>query len=89
MELNLEDYIASGILEQYCLGLTSENESREVERMAARHPEIRHILQDLCEGIEAYAEAHAISPPNRLKQKVMQGVSVPVLIIRPEKDIQE
>ncbi len=72
--MNIEDYIASGILEQYCLGLTSEEESREVEHMASKHPEVRELLHELCEGIEAYAMAQSIPPPQRLKSKVMHGV---------------
>ena len=72
--MKIEDYIASGILEQYCLGLTSEEESREVERMAAKHPQVRELLHELCDGIEAYAMAHSIPPPQRLKEKVMKDI---------------
>lgn len=73
--MNVEDYIASGILEQYCLGLCSPEERNEVEAVAAKHPKVRKILEELCEGIEAYAAAHSVPPPQRLKSKVIQGVN--------------
>lgn len=72
--MNINDYIKSGVLEEYCLGLTSEEETREVERLAAKYPKIRENLQELCKGIESYAEAHSIPPPERLKAKVVRGV---------------
>ncbi len=72
--MNVEDYIASGILEQYCLGLCSPEERKEVEQVAANYPEVRKILEDLCQGIEAYAAAHSVPPPQRLKRKVLEGV---------------
>lgn len=72
--MNLNEYIQSGILEEYCLGLTSEEENREIEALAAKHPEVRDSLRQLCEGIEAYAQVHSVPPPARLKQKVIDGV---------------
>ena len=72
--MNLNEYIRSGILEEYCLGLTSEEENREVEAIAAKHPEVRESLRKLCDGIESYAQVHAVPPPERLKQNVIDGL---------------
>lgn len=56
---NVQEYIASGILEMYASGNISEQESKEVEAMAAEHPEIRKELDGISNAIEAYAMANA------------------------------
>ncbi len=72
--MNINEYIKSGILEQYCLGLISEMERAEVERVAARYPEVREHLRQMCKGLESYAEAHAIPPPKHLRSKVVEAI---------------
>lgn len=72
--MNLDDYIKSGILEQYCLGLTSEEENQKVEALAEKYPAIRKNLDEVCKGVEAYARAHATPPPKHLKTRVVKGV---------------
>jgi anti-sigma-K factor RskA len=37
-------YIASGIIEDYCLGILSTEESRKVEQYAQLHSEIEHEI---------------------------------------------
>lgn len=61
------DYINSGILEQYVLGNTDPGISREVELMASTHPDIRRELDAISEALEAYAMENAIDPDPILK----------------------
>lgn len=72
--MDLEKYMKSGIIEQYVLGLSSPEERHEVERLAAQHPEINEYIIALQDGMEQYAEMHAVSPPPRLKSSIMQAV---------------
>jgi hypothetical protein len=58
--MDKEQLLASGLLEQYVLGLTDEHESLLVEEMAARHEEIRVELSLLQQAMERYAAQHAI-----------------------------
>ncbi|MDQ6904400.1 MAG: transposase, partial [Bacteroidota bacterium] len=60
----LKNYIESGILELYVLGVTSAEESAEVEKMAKLHGEIRSEIDRICEVTEEYAQSHAINPPS-------------------------
>lgn len=46
---NFEDYIISGILEAYILGLTDEQETLEVEQMAEASAEIRKEMDLISE----------------------------------------
>jgi hypothetical protein len=59
--LNIAEYIASGILEEYLMGSATEQEQREVACMASIYPEIQVALDQLADGIEKYARIHAIA----------------------------
>ncbi|TGE04099.1 anti-sigma factor [Hymenobacter fodinae] len=71
--MNVQEYIESGILEEYALGVLNEAERSEVERMAAQHPEIRQELEEITRGLDFYAEAHAITPPAGMRERVLSG----------------
>ncbi|MEM0994877.1 MAG: anti-sigma factor [Bacteroidota bacterium] len=58
--MNVQEYISSGILEQYVLNGLSKQERLEVEQHAARYPEIRAELDALEDALMQYAQANAI-----------------------------
>ncbi len=62
-----KEYIESGVLEQYVLGLTSPEETMEVEQRAAEDPSIREEIDTISEAMEAYAMQHGIGPDPILK----------------------
>ncbi len=70
----LKNYIESGILELYVLGVTSAEESAEVEKMAKLHGEIRSEIDRICEVTEEYAQSHAINPPITIKPLLMASI---------------
>ena len=69
-----QSYIESGRLEQYALGELDPAAQAEVERWAARHPEVRQELDELLAGLGVYAEAHALAPPAGLRDRVLSRV---------------
>ncbi|RSK50293.1 anti-sigma factor [Hymenobacter rigui] len=71
--MNIQEYIESGILEEYALGVLSEAERAEVERVVREHPEVSRELQQILNGLDAYAEAHAVTPPEGMRERVLQG----------------
>ncbi|MDB5271388.1 MAG: hypothetical protein JWP58_4428 [Hymenobacter sp.] len=71
---NFQDYIESGILEQYALGELSAAEQAAVEAQAASHPEIQAELQQVQAALGFYAEAHAITPPAAMRERVLNNV---------------
>ncbi|SHI82119.1 Anti-sigma-K factor RskA [Hymenobacter daecheongensis DSM 21074] len=71
--MNTQDYIESGILEEYALGLLSEVERAEVERRAAESPEIRQELATIAAALESYAQAHTHTPPAGMRERVLAG----------------
>ena len=89
---NIQDYIESGILEQYALGELSELEKAAVESKAASNTEIREELQQVQEALGFYAEAHAITPPVGMRERVLNNVMaqitapVPMSVLRADLD---
>ncbi len=56
-----QQYIDSGILEEFVLGLTTEAENREVLSMASAHPEVQREIDEISASLQLYAESKA--PP--------------------------
>jgi anti-sigma-K factor RskA len=73
--LNINEYIASGILEEYILGQLSASQREEVEAMAAQHPEVREELKIIEEALAKYGMAHARPMPAALKQNILSRVA--------------
>ena len=71
---NIQDYIESGILEQYALGVLTAAEQAAVDALAAAHPAIRTELADVQAALGLYAEAHAQTPPAALRERVLAHV---------------
>ncbi|AII54161.1 anti-sigma factor domain-containing protein [Hymenobacter sp. APR13] len=71
--MDIQQYIESGILEEYALGVLSAAEAAQVEQMAATHPTVQHELQAVIGGLDAYAQAHAITPPPAMRERVLAG----------------
>jgi len=71
---DFQAYIESGRLEQYALGELDPAAQAEVERWAVRHPEVRQELDELLAGLGVYAEAHTITPPAGLRDRVLSRV---------------
>lgn len=65
--MNIKEYIASGILEQYLLGNISDEEALKVEQAAAEHAEIRKELEEISSALEQYAMANAVQPSSKIK----------------------
>ena len=70
-----KEYIDSGILEQYVLGIASASERQEVERMAAAHPVIRQEINDISVTLEKYAMANAVQPNPVIRPMLMATVN--------------
>jgi len=69
--MDLQSFIQSGLLEAYVLGQCSAEERAQVERMAAEYAEVRAELSSIEASLESYAAAHAVSPPDWMKARIM------------------
>jgi hypothetical protein len=71
--VNIEEYIESGQLELYALQQLAPAEAAEVERLAAQYPAIRAELTNVQRSLGLYAEAHAVTPPAGMRERVLGG----------------
>lgn len=72
--MDIKEYIASGILEEYIFDTLSQQERAEVEALVVQYPELRDELNAIEEGLEDIAMATAIQAPNHLKAKIMAAI---------------
>jgi len=72
--VNVQEYISSGIVESYVLGLASPGEQVEFESMCKQHPEVLQARIDFELSLEQQAMQNAIAPPPALKQQIMDTV---------------
>ncbi len=73
--MNVKNYIESGILSLYVLGIATEEEAEEIEQLAATHPEIKQALTELQEAMDHYAAQFEVAPPAHLKEKVLNQLA--------------
>ncbi|RZK13690.1 MAG: hypothetical protein EOO56_26535, partial [Hymenobacter sp.] len=71
---NYQEILESGRLEQYALGELDPAARAEVEAQASRYPQVREELDALLTGLDVYAEAHAITPPAGMRERVLGRV---------------
>ncbi|RZK37358.1 MAG: cupin domain-containing protein [Pedobacter sp.] len=72
--MNLRAYIDSGVLELYAINSLSEQESKDVEAMLARFPELRKELLSIENALESYAKSRWIAPPSHLEDIVVSSL---------------
>jgi mannose-6-phosphate isomerase-like protein (cupin superfamily) len=72
--MTTREYIESGILESYVMGVASDIEREEVEMMAAGNADIRQEIDAISDALEKYALAHAIEPSPAVKPLLMATI---------------
>lgn len=73
--MNLQPYIASGILELYVLDLLSQDEKIGVERMLKVYPILKEEVLSIENALENYAQANAIKPSKKLEKEIIEIVT--------------
>jgi len=72
--VNVQEYIESGIIESYVMGLASESERAEFERLCSEYPELVAARRKFEESLEGYASENAVTPPPEVKVKVLEAI---------------
>lgn len=73
--MNVKEYIESGILELYATGALSENEMREVEAMAQKHPQVASELDIITSTLEHFATLHAEKPSAHVRENILNNLN--------------
>jgi anti-sigma-K factor RskA len=72
--VNVQEYISSGIVESYVLGLSSTEESAEFERMCAAHQEIAAARNAFEIQLEKDLQQQKMDPPRELKSRIFSEI---------------
>jgi anti-sigma-K factor RskA len=72
--VNVQDYILSGIVESYVLGLSSPEESAEFERMCAAHSEVLAARNTFEIQLEKGFQEQKLEPPRELKSRIFSEI---------------
>ena len=68
--MNVKEYISSGIVESYVMGLASEQERTEFEMLCTQHPELIEARTNFELKLERQAMENAVSPSVGNKEKI-------------------
>ena len=72
--MNIQEYISSGIVESYVLGLADAGERAEFEQLCRKYPELVRAREQFEEQLEKHALANAVKPSAAIRQKVLAVV---------------
>lgn len=72
--MNELDYITSGILQDYCLCLLTNQEEKNVEIMCRSYSLVARELELFRETLKEYEKANKFSDQDQLRIKVWQAV---------------
>ncbi len=70
----VNEFLESGILESYVLGLTSEAENKEVELMTSLYEEVNREIEIISQSLVSYAAKNAPVPNSTVKPLLMATI---------------
>lgn len=73
--MNKEQFLNTGLLEQYALGVTNEEETQTVEQYLEKFPELQKEVDEIRKAIENYAIQQAVTPPKHIKPSILSTIS--------------
>jgi anti-sigma-K factor RskA len=73
--VNVKEYISSGIVESYVLGLATEAERLEFEAACEQYPDVLQARLQFEQALEAKLLQDAVEPPAGLKQRIAAAIS--------------
>ena len=73
--MQVQEIISSGLLELYVAGLTSPEETAQVQQWAKQYHEVAAELDEIQTSIETYALNNAIEPDPSIKEKIFSGIN--------------
>jgi len=72
--VNIKEYISSGVVESYVLGLLSAQERFEFEQYCETYPELRAARESFEQAIEKLAMENAVHPPTGIKERILSAI---------------
>lgn len=83
--MNEQDIISSGILELYVMGITSPEETRNVEAWAKQYPLVAAEIAAIQGVMENYAHANAVAPAATVKENIFKAIQADAASTKKEE----
>ncbi len=84
--MDIREYIQSGIIEQYVLGLTNASEAAELEQLRKEYPELNRAVANFEQRFEKHLMSDMLQPPAFIKsslEKQLFGEAASKAVIAP------
>jgi anti-sigma-K factor RskA len=75
--VDIKEYISSGVVESYVLGLLTAQERFEFEQYCQSYPELKKAREAFEMAVEKQALQNAVSPPPDAKEKIWAAIQNP------------
>jgi anti-sigma-K factor RskA len=82
--MDIRQYIASGIIETYVMGLCTREEELEMETLRRQYPELNNAVIRYEEELEKNMQQHITLPPEKTDDKILKkldSLNIPVVPI--------
>jgi anti-sigma-K factor RskA len=86
--VNIQEYISSGIVESYVLGLASHEEQLEFEQLCTTHAELRQAKEAFEISLEQHSLDNAVPAPSALKEKIWSEINLDIKTVAPVVNIK-
>ncbi len=73
--MDKEKFLSSGLLDQFVLGLASEEDVETVLEYAEAFPDIKEMIESLQHSLEQYAISNSVEPPPDLRERTFQQLN--------------
>lgn len=83
--MNIQEYISSGFIELYVMGLCSPEEEKELEQLRKEHPELHIAILQFEQDMEDKMLQQGILPPAAVDEKILNQIDsivAPVVSIK-------
>lgn len=87
--MNTKEYISSGIIESYILGLASPEEAGILECVMKNNAEVKTAFEEAQKTLEDLATAQAVAPPADLKSKIWNRIQLEQTAEEEEEEEEE
>ncbi len=78
--MNINDYILSGVVESYVLGLAEGDEREEFERMCALYPQVAEARDAFEQSLERHLLTGAKQPPQHVHARLLSTIKKPPVL---------
>jgi anti-sigma-K factor RskA len=73
--MNIQEYISSGIIEQYVLGLCAAAEEQELDQLRLQHPVLNEAIVRFETELETYLQQQSIAPGAETDEQILKQLT--------------